>query len=944
MLLKLAGSRLDYPVTYELADGETIQASAWAVAPVEAGGLVVVDGSKSIAGATARCLVEGGLAGHLYNLQNVVTTDQGRALKTVLTVRVAGAVSTDIPGGVDLVNLSLAVIDATDTLTASARTRVAASLNIVDADDVLTASLVVANPGSFSLNIVDGNDTLTASAAVRVLGSLNVTDAEDTLTGYISTVATFQLVTDGMWTWYNDPRAVVSEGVTYVGTISGNSSGGDVQLSKLASGAVSTTQLANNLQVDDHDNPGLVVLPGGKIAAFYSHHSGDTVGMRYRVSSNALPDISSFAAEVQVANGGIATGYCQVSLLNDGIVRVVQRSGNSTERTWQFVEASAADVEAGTASWTRTTILRTAGARPYVLSYKTAANRIDFLVTNGHPNETATSLYHIYMQLDGGTERWYKSDGTEIVSGLPIDITTSGTLIQNTTGGRCWNWALKLGADGYPRVLATRYPSSTGARDIVFSDIEYWHYRWTGTAWTGFPIASGQTSLYPNENHYAGGLCFDGNTTDRLYMALVVDGIYEISEWAINETAQAVSKLRQITSGSTYHNIRPYSPEGYMDAGVFWNHGPYTTYQNYSMGTKYAEGGGPLTLPPPPVNATLPVISGTAQQGQTLTASTGTWTNTPTSFTYQWKADAVNISGATSSSYLLTGSEVGKVITVTVTAANAGGSGSATSSATSTVAAAPAWSPSDWTNLVAWWDFNDNATVFSDTAGTTPATAGSSAIGRVNDKKGAAHLTEASARPSYVTDGSRKVAQFTQSSIHKLTSGDATLASVADGNDNAWAMVAAVKRTTGASLTADIAAFVRKGVQNDRHRIAGITTTGRLASIRTANSVDVSADTNPATPMSATGSWAIVTVVFAGTSVVARVNGAVVLSAVALDTSALTINEFVMGAYYVHTTGLYQNGWQGMIGEMFVADEGSVTSNVTYAEAYLASRFGVTLP
>ena len=37
-----------------------------------------------------------------------------------------------------------------------------------------------------------------------------------------------------------------------------------------------------------------------------------------------------------------------------------------------------------------------------------------------------------------------------------------------------------------------------------------------------------------------------------------------------------------------------------------------------------------------PVNTSEPTISGTAAVGQTLTGTAGTWSNSPTSFGYQW--------------------------------------------------------------------------------------------------------------------------------------------------------------------------------------------------------------------------------------------------------------------------------------------------------------------
>ena len=75
-------------------------------------------------------------------------------------------------------------------------------------------------------------------------------------------------------------------------------------------------------------------------------------------------------------------------------------------------------------------------------------------------------------------------------------------------------------------------------------------------------------------------------------------------------------------------------------------------------------------------------ISGDTTQGQTLTAGT---ISDPdggvTAVSYQWKADGVDIAGATNATYTLTQAEVGKAITVEVTYTDAQGSGKTTTSA-----------------------------------------------------------------------------------------------------------------------------------------------------------------------------------------------------------------------------------------------------------------------
>ena len=73
-----------------------------------------------------------------------------------------------------------------------------------------------------------------------------------------------------------------------------------------------------------------------------------------------------------------------------------------------------------------------------------------------------------------------------------------------------------------------------------------------------------------------------------------------------------------------------------------------------------------------PVNTVAPAITGTAQEGQTLTSSTGTWTGNPTpTYSYQWKRNGSNIGSATNSTYTLVTADVGQSIKCTVTATNA---------------------------------------------------------------------------------------------------------------------------------------------------------------------------------------------------------------------------------------------------------------------------------
>ncbi len=126
--------------------------------------------------------------------------------------------------------------------------------------------------------------------------------------------------------------------------------------------------------------------------------------------------------------------------------------------------------------------------------------------------------------------------------------------------------------------------------------------------------------------------------------------------------------------------------------------------------------------------AGVPTLSGWPAVGSQLTATAGTWTPAPDSYTYAWLRDGVAISGATSLAYTLVAADQGHLIGFRVTATKTGfidgtattnlssaigagtfsSTGSATISGTAKVgvpvtAVPPAWTPAPTTSTYQWY-------------------------------------------------------------------------------------------------------------------------------------------------------------------------------------------------------------------------------------------------
>jgi hypothetical protein len=192
--------------------------------------------------------------------------------------------------------------------------------------------------------------------------------------------------------------------------------------------------------------------------------------------------------------------------------------------------------------------------------------------------------------------------------------------------------------------------------------------------------------------------------------AQIVNDTWQHLVYTFNKSTRAVTMYRNGSSVGTTSNQLPSN----INTNATWwlgSMGGYSYYMNAQMGvtkiyssvlsgaevtSDYNSSSGRYAATPScpaapaPSNSAAPTISGTTTFGSVLSATSGTWSGSPT-YGYQWQRASSsggsysNISGATSSTYTLVAADVGQYLKVNVTATNSGGSTTALSSATAQI-------------------------------------------------------------------------------------------------------------------------------------------------------------------------------------------------------------------------------------------------------------------
>ena len=104
-----------------------------------------------------------------------------------------------------------------------------------------------------------------------------------------------------------------------------------------------------------------------------------------------------------------------------------------------------------------------------------------------------------------------------------------------------------------------------------------------------------------------------------------------------------------------------------MSVSVTGSKTGYTSVKKTSAATAAVAAAVPAVSPAP-----VPVITGTARVGSTLTAVPGTWGPAPVVLSYQWSANGVAIIGATKPTLTPNSTRAGKTLTVSVTGSKTG--------------------------------------------------------------------------------------------------------------------------------------------------------------------------------------------------------------------------------------------------------------------------------
>jgi len=401
------------------------------------------------------------------------------------------------------------------------------------------------------------------------------------------------IAADGAWCWFSDPRAVYHQGEyerTYTGFVT---SKGDIVVAAQdhGTGEGSTKLIYPQLQVDDHTNPSILVLPEGHLMLFFTKHNGTI----YHTKTRRPEDISSFAPVDSLELGDMLC-YSNPVLLSDENNRIYlfYRGGHDWKPTFIISD------DLGK-SWSapKTLVSKQINNkfnRPYTKVVSDGRATIHFAFTDGHPRqENHNSIY--YLRYRGG--KFFDAAGKKRGDLNKLPILQEGlpkAFDGVASNQRAWIWDIAINQDNQPVIAYTTLPEETQ---------HFYNYGvWDGTKWNNTRICEAG-SAFPRfdrpkehrdpEPHYSGGIVIDHQNPGTVYLSKPHNDRFEI-EARFTTNGGKTFASQAVTTNSLKDNVRPFvvrnAPKS-LSPRVLWMHidqyEHYTNYHTAIKGNKLAE-------------------------------------------------------------------------------------------------------------------------------------------------------------------------------------------------------------------------------------------------------------------------------------------------------------------------------------------------------------------
>ncbi len=387
--------------------------------------------------------------------------------------------------------------------------------------------------------------------------------------------------TNGGWSWFSDPRAIIDTGQLIIGSIAGTTANGstagdvDVTTYDFATAAINETDLNPGFDQDDHADPAFAALPNGNLLVTYQTHGGDN-NVHWRIGdfTNANGGTINWGADqistVNVANDGNGNTYSNPYYLSvpDEVVNFSRAVGYDPNYSVFTNLNNPTPTFAYGGHWMywqnpNTEVLNGGNGRPYVKYASNGTNTIWFATTEDSPQNYLNSLYVGYMQFNAaGAGTVFTSTGTQL-GGLSTGTAPTGGVNPPTGGNGAGSIVSGTGASYLPTQFTpvlkenTDYTSVAGYTNVNLTgkyvgwassmdldsignpymgivavgnlnggfgnDLSYYYAHFNGTSWQVSDVGFAGMPLYNGQNQYAGLLAVDPLNPDKIYLSADVN-------------------------------------------------------------------------------------------------------------------------------------------------------------------------------------------------------------------------------------------------------------------------------------------------------------------------------------------------------------------------------------------------------------------------------------